>query len=194
MRVAAAIFLHLALYILPRLGYTISNASGKSIAQSQMQRALVDFKARQTWAVVNRLKYMKLLAPPSYETPEGSFLGTIHNVVSITDTKRGEPREHVRLTMKVDPLPEYPHHDFRVRADFWSSQGDELFQFLFRLMGPDIVNLTDEHGNLLPERLHLLHGRRVAFDVRFDTKPGYTTAFRKVTNLRPLDLRMCLAA
>lgn len=57
---------------------------------------------------------------------------------------------------------------------------------MFRLLGPDVVHLTDRDGEILPEKLALLEGKRVSFDVTHETRPGFEIAYRKVANMRPL--------
>ena len=76
-------------------------------------------------------------------------------------------------------------HDYRVRMDYWGNQTDDLFNDMYRLLGADVVHLTDEEGEILIEKLGLLQGRRVRFDV-IHKPPGFTVAYRNVTNLRPL--------
>ncbi len=49
-----------------------------------------------------------------------------------------------------------------------------------------MVNLTDCDGNVLPERLSLLEGKRVRFDVTHERRPGFDIAYRKVQNMRPI--------
>lgn len=129
---------------------------------------------------------MKMIRKVSYETPEDTHNGTIINATLNTDTKNGKPRENLRLTIAVDPIPEDPLHDYRVRMDYWGQQNDGLLDDMFRLLGPDVVHLTDINGEFLPEKLKLLEGKRVKFDVTHETRPGFKVAYRKVQNLHPL--------
>lgn len=129
---------------------------------------------------------MKLIRNISYEVPEGTFTGTIINATLIEDTKNGKPRENLRLTISVDPIPNEILHDFRVRADYWGNQTDGLLTDLFRIIGQDVTNLTNSDGDIIPERLSLLEGKRVRFQVTHETRPGFSVAYRKVRNLRPL--------
>ena len=129
---------------------------------------------------------MKLIRDISYQTPEGSFTGTIINATVIEDFKNGKLRESLRLTIAVDPIPNDILHDYRVRADYWGNQADGLLTDLFRIIGSDVMNLTDSEGDIIPEQLSLLEGKRVRFDVTHETRPGFNVAFRKVRNLRPL--------
>lgn len=129
---------------------------------------------------------MKLIRKVSYETPEYTHNGTIINATLNTDTKNGKQRENLRLTIAVDPIPDDPLHDYRVRMDYWGNQNDSLLDDMFRLLGPDVVHLTDREGEILPEKLTLLEGKRVKFDVTHETRPGFKVAYRKVQNLQPL--------
>lgn len=129
---------------------------------------------------------MKLIREVSYETPEDTHNGTIINATLNKDTKNGRQRENLRLTIAVDPVPEEPFLDYRVRRDYWGNQTDNLFNDMYGLLGADLVHLTDETGEILPEKLNLLHGKRVRFDVIHETRPGFKVAYRKVQNLRPL--------
>lgn len=129
---------------------------------------------------------MKLQRHVSYETPEDTHNGTIINAILNTDTKNGKPRENLRLTIAVDPVPGDPLHDYRVRMDYWGNQTEGLFFDMHRLLGSDVVHLTDEEGEILPEKLTLLEGKRVKFDVTHEKRPGFKVAYRKVQNLQPL--------
>ena len=129
---------------------------------------------------------MKLMKRVSYETPEDTHNGTIINATLNTDSKNGKQRENLRLTIAVDPIPDDPLHDYRVRMDYWGNQNDSLLDDMFRLLGPDVVHLTDRDGEILPEKLSLLEGKRVKFDVTHETRPGFKVAYRKVQNLQPL--------
>ncbi|MGV3661427.1 MAG: hypothetical protein ACO1TE_14660 [Prosthecobacter sp.] len=129
---------------------------------------------------------MKLQRRLSYETPEDTHNGTIINAILINETKNGKPRENLRLTIAVDQIPGDPLHDYRVRMDYWGSQNDSLLDDMFRLLGPDVVHLTDMDGEILPEKLTLLEGKRVQFDVTHEKRPGFKVAYRKVQNLQPL--------
>jgi|JI10StandDraft_1071094.scaffolds.fasta_scaffold43604_5 hypothetical protein len=130
---------------------------------------------------------MRLSRTITYEAPEGGLQGTILNATLIEDFKNGKQRENLRLTIAVDPLHDYPIHDFRVRADYWGNQNNGLLDDLFRILGSEVVNLTDEEGNILPQRLTMLEGKRVRFDVTHEQRPGFEVPFRKVKNLRPLN-------
>ncbi len=129
---------------------------------------------------------MKLLRKVSYETPEDTHNGTIISANLNKDTKNGKPRENLRLTIAVDPILEDPLHDYRVRVDYWGNQNESLLDDMFRLLGPDVVHLTDIDGEILPEKLSLLEGKRVKFDVTHERRPGFKVAYRKVQNLQPL--------
>ncbi len=129
---------------------------------------------------------MKLQRKISYETPEDTHDGTILNATMITDTKNGKQRENLRLTIGVDLIEDDPRHDYRARMDYYGNQADDLFTDMYRLLGPDVVNLTDCDGNVIPERLSLLEGKRVRFDVTHEKRPGFDIAYRKVQNMRPL--------
>jgi hypothetical protein len=129
---------------------------------------------------------MRLIRTISYETPEGTFPGTIIHATQIKDTKNGKPRESLRFTIAVDPIPNDILHDYRVRVDYWGNQSDGLLTDLYRIIGSDVVNLTDPDGEIIPERLSLLEGKRVRFTVTHETRPGFTVAYRKVSHLRPL--------
>ncbi len=129
---------------------------------------------------------MKLIRDISYLPPEGEHAGTIIKTTLIEDTKNGKPRENLRFTIAVDPIPNDLLHDYRVRVDYWGNQADGLLKDLYRILGPDVVSLTNSEGDIIPERLTLLEGKRVLFDVTLETRPGFDVAFRKVTNLRPL--------
>jgi hypothetical protein len=128
---------------------------------------------------------MKLIRNISYETPEGTLTGTIIHATQIKDTKNGNPRESLRFTIAVDPIPNDILHDYRVRVDYWGNQSDGLLTDLFRIIGQDVMNLTDPEGEIIPERLTLLEGKRVRFDVTHETRPGFKVAYRMVRNLRP---------
>lgn len=129
---------------------------------------------------------MKLVREISYQAPQGTHAGTIINATLNEDTKNGKPRENLRLTIAVDPIPNDILHDYRVRVDYWGNQADGLLTDLYRILGPDVVKLTNEDGDILLERLNLLEGKRVRFDVTHETRPGFEVAFRKVRHLRPL--------
>lgn len=129
---------------------------------------------------------MKLGREISYLPPEGTFPGTIINATLNEDIKNGKTRGNVRLTVAVDPIPNDILHDYRVRVDYWENQADGLLMDLFRIIGSDVVNLTNSEGDIIPERLTLLVGKRVRFDVIHETRPGFNVAYRKVRNLRPL--------
>ena len=131
---------------------------------------------------------MKLPRTITYETPEGEFAGTITAVTLNDDDRTGTIRENLRLTIAVDPLPNDPVHDFRVRADYWGAKAEGLLPDLYRILGPEVVHLADIEGNILPERLAVLEGTRVRFDVIHCPKPGFRTPFRRVVNLRPAAL------
>lgn len=129
---------------------------------------------------------MKLIRNISYEVPEGTFTGTIINATLIEDTKNGKPRENLRLTIAVDAIPNDILHDYRVRADYWGNQSDGLLTDLFRIIGSEVMHLTDSEENIIPERLNLLEGKRVRFQVTHEKRPGFAVAYRKLSNLRPL--------
>ena len=129
---------------------------------------------------------MKLVREVSYQTPEGTFAGTIINATLNEDTKNGKTRENLRLTIAVDPIPNDILHDYRVRVDYWGNQQDGLITDLFRILGSDVMHLTNSDGDIIPEQLSLLDGKRVRFDVTHETRPGFDVPFRKVRNLRPL--------
>ena len=129
---------------------------------------------------------MKLKRRVSYETPEDTHNGTIVGAHINKDTKNGKPRENLRLTIAVDPIPDDLLHDYRVRMDYWGNQTDDLFNDMYRLLGPEVVHLTDEEGEILIEKLGLLEGKRVRFDVIHETRPGFAIPYRKVQNMRPL--------
>lgn len=122
----------------------------------------------------------------SYETPEDTHNGTIISANLNEDMKNGKPRENLRLTIAVDPVHGDPLHDYRVRMDYWGNQNESLLDDMFRLLGPDVVHLTDIDGEILPERLTLLEGKRVKFDVTHEKRPGFKVPYRKVLNLQPL--------
>ncbi|WP_146850659.1 hypothetical protein [Brevifollis gellanilyticus] len=130
---------------------------------------------------------MKLNKAISYEAPEGCLRGTIVGAALNEDFKNGKTRENLRITIAVDPLPHDPIHDFRVRADYWGNQNNGLLEDLFRILGSEVVNLTDEEGNILSSKLSMLEGKRVKFNVTHEQRPGFAIPFRKVTNLRPLE-------
>lgn len=123
----------------------------------------------------------------SYETPEDTHDGTILNAELKKDIKNGKERENLRLTIAVDRIPDDPLHDYRVRMDYWGNQTDSVLHDMHRLLGSDLVHLTDEDGEILPEKLSLLEGKRVRFDVIHESRPGFKVAYRKVQNLRPLN-------
>jgi len=129
---------------------------------------------------------MKLQRKISYETPEDTHDGTILNATLNTDTKNGKPRENLRLTIGVDLIEDDPSHDYRVRMDYWGNQTDGLFTDMYRLLGPEYLKLADCDGNVIPERLSLLEGKRVRFDVTHEKRPGFDIAYRKVQNMRPI--------
>lgn len=132
---------------------------------------------------------MKLIRNISYEVPEGAFTGTIINATLHQDTKNGQPRENLRLTIAVDPSASDFLHDYRVRMDYWGNQSDGLLTDLFRIIGHDVMNLTDSEGEIIPEQLTLLEGKRVRFQVTHETRPGFSVAYRKVSKLRPLQVK-----
>src|SRR3569623_1156736 len=102
---------------------------------------------------------MKMNRIRTYENPEANGLtGTITLATIIEDFKNGVPRDNLRLTIAVDPFDDYPIHDFRVRADYWGSNAEGLLPDMYRILGPDIVHLTDEEGNIIPEHLEVLKG------------------------------------
>jgi hypothetical protein len=126
----------------------------------------------------------------SYETPEDTHDGTILNAELKKDIKNGRERENLRLTIAVDRIPDDPLHDYRVRMDYYPNQTETLLDDMFRLLGPEVVHLTDEEGEVLPENLNLLFGKRVRFEVIHESRPGFQVAYRKVQNMRPLkDIR-----
>lgn len=129
---------------------------------------------------------MKLQRKISYETPEDTHDGTILNATLNTDTKNGKPRENLRLTIGVDLIEDDPLHDYRVRMDYWGNQTDGLFTDMYRLLGPEFLKLADCDRNVIPERLSLLEGKRVRFDVTHEKRPGFDIAYRKVQNMRPI--------
>lgn len=128
---------------------------------------------------------MKLQRQVSYETPEDRHNGTIIDARLNTDTKNGKIRENLRLTISVDPVRNHEIYDYRVRMDYWGSQTDGLVEDMYRLLGADVVHLTDEEGEIIPEKLTLLEGKRVSFDVTHETRPGFKIPYRKVTNMKP---------
>ncbi len=128
---------------------------------------------------------MKLLRQISYEVPEGAFEGTITDATLHIDSKNGKPRENLRLTIAVDPIPGDRLHAYKARADYWDNQPDGLFNDLFGILGSQIYELTDEDGNIIPECLSALEGVRVGFNIIHCSKPGFSTPFRRVVNLRP---------
>lgn len=129
---------------------------------------------------------MKMQRRVSYETPANRHNGTIINAILNSDTKNGKPRENLRLTIRVDPIPEDLIHDYRVRMDYWGNQNEGLLDDMHRLLGPDVVHLTSEQGDILPEKLVNLEGKRVSFDVVHETRPGFQVPYRKVQNIQPL--------
>lgn len=129
---------------------------------------------------------MKLVREISYLTPEGAFPGTIINATLGNNTKNGNPKENLRFTISVDPIPNDILFDYRVRVDYWGNQQDGLLTDLFRILGSDMMQLVNSEGEIIPEQLTLLVGKRVRFDVIHETRPGFDVAFRKVRNLRPL--------
>ena len=129
---------------------------------------------------------MKLVKKVSYEAPENRHNGTIISAHLNKDTKNGKPRENLRLTIAIDPIPEDPLHDYRVRMDYWGNQNESLFDDLYRLLGGDMVHLTDIDGEILPEKLSVLEGTRVTVDVTHETRPGFKVPYRKVQNIQPL--------
>lgn len=129
---------------------------------------------------------MKLQRRISYEVPEDRHNGTIIDARLTTDTKNGKLRENLRLTISVDPVENHEAYDYRARMDYWGSQTDGLVEDMYRLLGPDVVHFTDEDSEILPERLTLLEGKRVSFDVTHETRPGFKIPYRKVSNLKPL--------
>lgn len=131
-------------------------------------------------------RYMKMQRKISYETPEDSHQGTIINATLNTDTKNGKQRENLRLTIKVDPIEDDPMHDYRVRMDYWGNQNETLVTDMHRLLGPDVLKLTNDDNEIVPERLSMLEGKRVRFDVTHELRPGFEIAYRKVQNLRPI--------
>lgn len=70
--------------------------------------------------------------------------------------------------------------------DYWGSQNDSLWDDMFRLLGPDVVNLTDMNGEILPEKLTVLKVKRVKFDITHETRPEFKVTYRKVKNLHSL--------
>jgi len=127
---------------------------------------------------------MRLKRELSYETPEGCFQGTI---IAIKLSDNGRSKENLRFTIAVDPLPDDPLHDFRVRVDYWGKNADGLLPDLYRLLGAEVVNLTDDDGDILPEKLSVLEGKRVKFMVQHAPMPGHDIPFRKVVDLRPVN-------
>ena len=126
---------------------------------------------------------MRLKREISYETPEGCFQGTI--IATRLSERNGRSKENLRFTIAVDPIPDDPMFDYRVRVDYWGRDAAGLLPDLYRLLGAEVVNLTDEEGDILPEKLTVLEGKRVKFTVEHAPMPGHDTAYRKVTNLRP---------
>lgn len=129
---------------------------------------------------------MKLERKITYETPEGTFNGTIVSAVIFESFKNGQPKENLRITVSLDPFPDDLLHDYRVRVDYYGGAQEELITDLYRLLGGDVVKLTDVDGNILPEKLVLLEGRRVKVFVVHEHHGSYPVAFRKATNMRPL--------
>ena len=70
--------------------------------------------------------------------------------------------------------------------DYWGNQQDGLLTDLFRILGSDVMQLVNSEGEIIPERLSLLEGKKVRFAVTHETRPGFDVAFRKVRNLFPL--------
>jgi hypothetical protein len=71
---------------------------------------------------------MKLIRDISYLPPEGEHAGTIIKTTLIEDTKNGKPRENLRFTIAVDPIPNDLLHDYRVRVDYWGNQAGRFIE------------------------------------------------------------------
>ena len=88
--------------------------------------------------------------------------------------------------MKIlDPLPGYPRYDFRVRKDYWQTTTNDLLCDAYQIIGARAHELTNGDAELIVEKLWLLEGHRVSFDVIHDWKPGHKEAFRRVANIGP---------
>ena len=117
--------------------------------------------------------------------PDGEFPGTIMTSKLIQEMRNGKLVESVRLTLAADPLPDAPFNDYRARVDYYESQSHELIRDAHLLLGPDVIKLRDPNGDLIPENLHLLEGKRVMFRVVHEHKPKHDTPYRKVVGLKP---------
>jgi len=127
---------------------------------------------------------MKIVKDISYFAPEGELTGTIISGELKVDHKNGKPRESVKLTIAVDTLPNDPMNDYRVRVDYWGPQANELLRDAQKVIGSEAYALTNMEGEIVPENLVLLEGRRVRFQVVHNFKPGFKEPYRKVVNLR----------
>ena len=131
---------------------------------------------------------MKLKAQISYETPEGLFTGTIHDARRLEQFKNGKKIENLRLTVALDPLPEQPDNDFRVRVDYYDNQSKLLYGDLVSLVGREVKELVDDKQKIIDDRLSLLHGKRVQVNVTHEYRPGHDQPFRKAKIVRPNQL------
>lgn len=121
----------------------------------------------------------------SYLGPEGKdHIGTIENAELKVEDINGRTRERARLTMS-DETADDGIHDFKVAKDYWASEVKEMMAFVYALVGPDVAKLRGKDGNIDPEQLKILIGKKVMFDVTHKHLPGHKEAFRLVTNLRP---------
>jgi|JI6StandDraft_1071083.scaffolds.fasta_scaffold02906_8 hypothetical protein len=131
---------------------------------------------------------MQLKAQISYKTPEGLFTGTIHDARLLKQFKNGEEIENLRITVALDPLPEQPDNDFRVRVDYYDNQSKLLYGDLVSLVGREVKELVDDKQKIIDDRLSLLHGKRVQVNVTHEYRPGHDQPFRKAKIVRPNQL------
>jgi hypothetical protein len=121
----------------------------------------------------------------SYLPPEGLHTGTITTGDLYHDVKNGKERESVRFTLALDPVAGDRLNKYMARIDYWASQSGQLYEDLRRLIGAKVDDLVDDEGMIVPERLSMLAGKRVSFQIVHENRPGHQHAYRKVINLRP---------
>lgn len=134
--------------------------------------------------VERELNSMKMKKIITYQAPEGIFNGTINDARIIEKCKDGKLIENLRLTVTLDPLAEDYHHEFRVRVDYWENQSEPLRGDFVSILGAEVEDLVDGNDDLIPEKLNILHGKRVQVEITHEQRPGHNVAFRKARIMR----------
>ncbi len=69
---------------------------------------------------------MKVIKEKCWLAPKGEFTGTITSVKLNKEDKYVKRREHVRLVIAVDPIPNDPMFEYHVGIDYGAPQANKL--------------------------------------------------------------------